>query len=82
MDKLETLQLPEEGEYPEALTERFELLERMSGSGDTETLLARDQRTGERVTVKCFLREHPLYDRREPEALRRLQAPQLPVLHW
>ena len=79
MDKLETLQLPEEGEYPEALTERFELLERMSGSGDTETLLARDRRTGERVTVKCFLREHPLYDRREPEALRRLQAPQLPA---
>ena len=79
MDAEETLRLPDEGEYPEALTAGFELLERMSGAENTETLLARDRRTGERVTVKCFLRAHPLYEKTEPDALRLLQAPPLPA---
>ena len=39
MNELETLLLPDEGEYPAELTESFELLERISGSEDTETLL-------------------------------------------
>ena len=78
MDALEKLLLPDEAEYPGELTEGFELLERMAGSGDSETLLARDRRTGEKMTVKCFRKEHPLYEKTEPEALRRLQAPPLP----
>ena len=78
MNELETLLLPDEGEYPAELTESFELLERISGSEDTETLLARDRRIGSKATVKCFRREHPLYEKTEPEAPRRLQAPPLP----
>ena len=78
MESEETLRLPDEGEYPAELTESYELLERMSCTGDTETLLARNRRTGERVTVKCFRKEHPLYERMEPEALRGLKAPPLP----
>ena len=71
--------LPDESEYPRELTERFELLERLSGSGDTETLLAREKKTGNLVTVKCFYASHPLFDQNEPEALRGLNAPPLPA---
>ena len=78
MEEKEALRLPDEAEYPKELTEGFELLERMSGSGDTETLLARNRKTGEKMTVKCFRAEHPLYARTEPETLRKLQAPPLP----
>ena len=70
--------LPDEAEYPRQLTEEYELLERMSGSQETETLLARNRKTGEKVSVKCFLAGHALYDQEEPEVLRALDAPPLP----
>ena len=74
----EKLILPDEAEYPRELTEGYELMERLSGAQETETLLARNRRTGEKVTVKCFPAGHPLYDQREPEALRNLDAPPMP----
>ena len=77
-EKERELILPDEAEYPRELTEAYELLERMSGSRETETLLARDRRTGEKVTVKCFPADHPLYGQQEPEVLRNLDAPPLP----
>lgn len=72
------LELPDEMEYPLQLREKYELLECLSVSRDTETLLAREKGSTDLVTVKCFLKEHPLYGLSEPEPLRSLTAPPLP----
>ncbi|MBQ8073417.1 MAG: protein kinase [Clostridia bacterium] len=77
-EKITGPELPDETEYPTALTEAYELMERMSASPGTETLLARRRDTGEKVTVKCFLAENPLFDHSEPETLRNLNVPPLP----
>ena len=42
------------------------------------TYTAKNRKTGELVTAKCFLKEHPLFASSEPEALRKLDAPPLP----
>ena len=67
-----------EQEYPQALLERFELLECFCDKGDSRTLLARDKETDALAVVKCFVKGGPLYDREEPEALRALDVPPLP----
>lgn len=70
--------LPDESEYPGELTRRYELLECFSDKEDMRTLLAADRESGELCVVKCYLRESPLYDRSEPEALRLIDAAPMP----
>ncbi len=70
--------LPDEAEYPRELTQRYELLERFSEKENVRTLLASNRDSGELCVVKCFFRESPLYDRSEPEALRKINAAPMP----
>lgn len=72
------LELPDESEYPKELTAHWELLECFSEKEDSRTLLALDRESGQKSVVKCYLRENPLYDHSEPEALRRLDAGPMP----
>ena len=72
-------QLPDESEYPRELTASCELLECFSAAHGVETLLARNRKTSELVTVKCFHMDHPLYLPSEPEPLRKLNAPPMPL---
>ena len=69
---------PDEAEYPAELTARYELLERLSEKESIRTLLASNRESGERCVVKCYLRDGPLYERSEPEALRRINAAPMP----
>ena len=70
--------LADEREYPDELRERCELLECFCAKEDSQTLLARDRQSDALYVAKCFLKGSPLYDRREPAALRALDAPPLP----
>lgn len=72
------LELPDEMEYPPELTAEWELLERLSGRHEMETLLARRRTTGEKAVVKCFPAGHPQYGQTLPASLRTLKAPPLP----
>ena len=72
------LELPDEKEYPLELTAEWELLERLSGHHETETLLARRRATGQKAVVKCFPASHPQYGQTLPASLRTLNAPPLP----
>ena len=74
----EKLILPDEREYPRALTEQYELLECFSDRDTSRTLLARERGTGALCVVKCFFRGSPLYDRSEPEELKELQDAPFP----
>ena len=70
--------LPDEREYPAALTARCELLECFTAKAGSRTLLARDKASGELYVVKCYLKDSPLYERAEPRAVQLLDAPPLP----
>ena len=70
--------LPDEAEYPAELTQGWELLECLSERENVRTLLALNRADGETCVVKCYLRESPLYERREPEALRRIDCSPMP----
>ena len=70
--------LPDEAEYPAELIQGYELLECFSEKESMRTLLAADRESGERVVVKCYLKESPLYARSEPEALREISAAPMP----
>lgn len=70
--------LPEESEYPRELTQHYELLECFSEKENVRTLLASNRDNGELCVVKCYLRENPLFDRSEPEALRRIDTAPMP----
>ena len=70
--------LPDEAEYPRELTRRYELLECFSEKENVRMLLASNRESGEICVVKCYLRESPLFDRSEPEALRRIDAAPMP----
>lgn len=70
--------LPDEAEYPWELTRRYELLECFSEKENVRTLLASNRDSGELCVVKCYLRDSPLYERSEPEALRRIDAAPMP----
>ena len=70
--------LPDESEYPGELTKRYELLECFSEKENVRTLLASNRDNGELCVVKCSLRESPLFDRGEPEALRTIDAAPMP----
>ena len=70
--------LPDEAEYPRELTQRYELLECPSEKENVRTLLASNRDNAELCVVKCYLRESPLFDRGEPEALRTIDAAPMP----
>lgn len=70
--------LPDESEYPGELTQCYELLECFSEKEHVRTLLASNRDSGELCVVKCYLRESPLFDRSEPEALRTIDAAPMP----
>ncbi len=78
MEMNENLNLPDEAEYPSELTQHYELLECFSEKENVRTLLAGSRTDGKACVVKCFLRESPLYEYAEPEALRRINAPPMP----
>ena len=64
--------LPDESEYPRELTEKYELMECLADKAETRTLLAVDREDGSQCVVKCYLRMSALYDRTEPEVLRKV----------
>lgn len=64
--------LPDESEYPPELTERYELVECLADKAETRTILAMDREDGSQCVVKCYLRGSALYDRTEPEVLRKV----------
>ena len=70
--------LPDESEYPGELTQCYELLECFSEKENVRTLLASSRESGELCVVKCYLRESPLFERNEPEALRLIDAAPMP----
>ena len=72
------LNLPDEAEYPLELTQRCELLECFSEKENVRTLLASNRESGEACVVKCYLKDSPLYERSEPEALRAIDAAPMP----
>ena len=70
--------LPDESEYPGELTQRYELLECFSEKENVRTLLASNRESSEACVVKCYLKDSPLYERSEPEALREISAAPMP----
>ena len=64
--------LPDESEYPRELTTKYELMECLADKAETRTLLAVDREDGSRCAVKCYLRGSALFDRSEPEELRKV----------
>lgn len=76
------LQIPgiqEEDRYPQELTNRFELIELLSMTEDSETILVRERDTDRLCVAKCYLPESPLYDKTEPEGIRKLSTDLLPA---
>ena len=65
--------LPDESEYPRELTAKYELMECLADKAETRTLLAVDREDGSKCAVKCYLRGSALYDRTEPEVLRKVR---------
>lgn len=70
--KVEIPDLPDESEYPRELTAKYELMECLADKAETRTLLAVDREDGSKCAVKCYLRGSALYDRTEPEVLRKV----------
>ena len=64
--------LPDESEYPRELTTKYELMECLADKAETRTLLAVDREDGSKCAVKCYLRGSALFDRSEPEELRKV----------
>ena len=65
--------LPDESEYPRELTAKYELMECLADKAETRTLLAVDREDGSKCAVKCYLRGSALFDRSEPEELRKVR---------
>lgn len=70
--KVEIPDLPDESEYPRELTAKYELMECLADKAETRTLLAVDREDGSKCAVKCYLRGSALFDRSEPEELRKV----------
>lgn len=66
-------------EYPEALTKRYDMLECLSRQEGQETILAEERETGNKVVIKGYDREHPLFWTTEQDSLRNLKHPGIPV---
>ena len=71
--KVEIPDLPDESEYPRELTAKYELMECLADKAETRTLLAVDREDGSRCAVKCYLRGSALFERSEPEELRKVR---------
>ena len=71
--KVEIPDLPDESEYPRELTAKYELMECLADKAETRTLLAVDREDGSKCAVKCYLRGSALFDRSEPEELRKVR---------
>ncbi|MCM1309233.1 MAG: leucine-rich repeat protein [Butyrivibrio sp.] len=59
-------------DYPEELTDAYELLECISAGTLGETLLAVERESGRRAVVKCYMREHPFFADSEPQSIKEL----------
>lgn len=66
-------------EYPEALTKRYDMLECLSRGEGQETILAEERETGNKVVIKGYDREHPLFLITEQDSLRNLNHPGIPA---
>ncbi len=66
-------------EYPQALTKRYDMLECLSCEEGQETILAEERETGNRVVIKGYNREHPLFLTTEQDSLRNLKHPGIPA---
>lgn len=66
-------------EYPEALTKRYDMLECLSCGEGQETILAEERETGNKVVIKSYDREHPLFFITEQDSLRNLKHPGIPA---
>ena len=77
-NSLQIPDLPDESEYPAALTHDYELMECFSEKENVRTLLAVKRGSGDSCVVKCYLKDCPLFDRSEPETLRALRAAPMP----
>lgn len=66
-------------EYPEALTKRYDMLECLSCGEGQETILAEERETGNKVVIKGYDREHPLFLTTEQDSLRNLKHPGIPA---
>lgn len=65
--------------YPEVLTKRYDLLECLSCGEGQETILAEERETGNKVVIKGYDREHPLFLTTEQDSLRNLKHPGIPA---
>ena len=70
----------EEAAYPRGLTERCELLERLSGDSRGETLLVRERESGRLLIAKCRNKEGAPPEDGEADILGRLRGPGVPAL--
>lgn len=69
----------DESRFPRELTDSCELMECLSGGQGCETLLARDKKSGALYVAKCYQTENPMFAETEPEAIRALRYPGLPL---
>ncbi len=66
-------------DYPEGLTDGYELLECIGEGNMGETLLAVERESGRRTAVKCYRRGHPFFADSEPQQIRELCFPGIPA---
>lgn len=67
------------GEYPEGLTDRYELLECIRSGEMRETLLAAEKDSGRKAAVKCYMKGHPFFADSEPQQIKELSFPGIPA---
>lgn len=66
-------------EYPKELSERYDMLECLSHGEGQETILAEEKETGNKVVIKGYDKEHPLFLTTEQNSLRSLEHPGVPA---
>lgn len=69
----------DESRFPVELTDACELMECLSYGAGSETLLVRNRRDGTLYVAKCYESTHPMFAETEPEAIRSLRHPGLPL---
>ncbi len=68
----------DDSRYPIEFTDRYEAMECLSSGQYQETLLVREKASGRLLVAKCYEKGHHLFEKAEPEELRRLSHPGLP----
>lgn len=66
-------------EYPETMTRRYDMLECLSRDEGQETILAEERETGNKVVIKGYARESPLFLTTEQDSLRNLSHAGIPA---